>query len=132
MTQYLRAVNRGEAKALARREDQFSHLEDEIYKVMMELTCTKEAAVRDHAVLSDRIADIAHQLKTPLTSMSLMAELLEEYQPEEAKEYLWRLKNQVERLKNLASGLLILAKLDSHNTPYSKERLALFDGSRSC
>ena len=125
LTQYLRAVNRGEAKALARREDQFSHLEDEIYKVMMELTCTKEAAVRDHAVLSDRIADIAHQLKTPLTSMSLMAELLEEYQPEEAKEYLGRLKNQVERLKNLASGLLILAKLDSHTLLFKKERLEI-------
>lgn len=121
LTQYLGAVNRGEAKALVRKEDQFSHLEDEIYKVMMELTCTKEEAVRDHFILSDRIADIAHQLKTPLTSMSLMAELLEEYQPEEAEEYLRRLKNQVERLKNLASGLLILAKLDSHTLNFRKE-----------
>lgn len=122
---YLQSVNRGEAKALVRKEDQFSFLEDEIYKTMMELTCTKEEAVRDHQVLSDRIADIAHQLKTPLTSMSLMAELLEEYQPQEAKEYLERLKNQVERLKNLASGLLSLAKLDSHTIVFHREEVGV-------
>lgn len=126
LTQYLRSVNRGEAGVLTRKEDQFSYLEDEIYKTMMELTCTKEEAVKDHQMLSDRIADIAHQLKTPLTSMSLMTELLEEYQPEEAREYLGRLKNQVERLKNLASGLLLLAKLDSHTIIFRKEAVEVW------
>lgn len=125
LTEYLQSVNKGEAGLLVRKEDQFSRLEDEIYKTMMELTCTKEEAVKDHQILSDRIADIAHQLKTPLTSMSLMTELLEEYQPEEAKEYLKRLKNQVERLKNLASGLLLLAKLDSHTIVFKKEKVGI-------
>lgn len=123
LTDYLLAVNRGEAAALSRAEDCFSHLEDAIYKTVMELNGTKEAAVRDHEVLSGRIADIAHQLKTPLTSMSLMTELLEEHQTKEAAEYLVRLKNQVERLKNLVSALLTLAKLDSHTLMFKKEQI---------
>lgn len=123
LTEYLLAVNRGEAAALSRAEDCFSHLEDAIYKTVMELNGTKEAAVRDHEVLSGRIADIAHQLKTPLTSMSLMTELLEEHQTKEAAEYLDRLKNQVERLKNLVSALLTLAKLDSHTLMFKKEQI---------
>ena len=72
--------------SLTRTEDQFSFLEDEIYKTTMELKHTKETAVKNHEVLEERIADIAHQLKTPLTSMSLMTELLEEYQTPETME----------------------------------------------
>lgn len=125
LTGYLRAVNQGGGAALCRSEDIFSHLEDEIYKTVMELRSTKEAAVRNHEVLAERIADIAHQLKTPLTSMSLMTELLEEYQTSETREYYSRLSNQIERLRILVSGLLSLAKLDSHGIVFQKERLEI-------
>lgn len=125
LTEYLRLINSGNAAALCRNEDEFSHLEDEIYKTVMELLGTKETAVRNHEILSERIADIAHQLKTPLTSMSLMTELLEEYQTSDTKEYYTRLSNQIQRLKNLVSGLLSLAKLDSHGIVFKEERLEL-------
>lgn len=125
LTGYLRAVNQGEGAVLCRSEDIFSHLEDEIYKAVMELRSTKEAAVKNHEVLAERIADIAHQLKTPLTSMSLMTELLEEYQTSETREYYSRLTNQIERLRNLVSGLLSLAKLDSHGIIFQRERLGM-------
>lgn len=114
MTEYLKAAERGEAAVLNRQEDMFSHLEDEIYKTVAELACTREEAVRDHEILAERTADIAHQLKTPLTSMSLMAELLSPSLEAENREYLDRLESQVERLKGLVEGLLTLAKLDSH------------------
>lgn len=127
LTEYMRSVHYGEAKTLSRKEDGFSQLEDEIYKTVMELKCTKETAVRDHQVLSERIADIAHQLKTPLTSMSLMTELLEDYQTEETKEYLVHLKNQAERLQKLVSGLLILAKLDSHVIDFEQNQVEVSD-----
>ena len=113
LADYLKAAGNNEAAALTRREDVFSQLEDEIYKTVAELTSTKEAAVKDHEVLAARTADIAHQLKTPLTSMSLMAELLNPSNKEDM-EYLARLKSQVERLKMLSEALLTLAKLDSH------------------
>lgn len=121
LTQYLLAAERGEAAALCRREDAFSHLEDAVYKAVMELRSTKEEAVHSHEVLSQRIADIAHQLKTPITSMSLMTELLEEGQTEEGKECLLRLSAQIRRLQNLVQALLSLAKLESHTIRFERE-----------
>lgn len=120
LTEYLKEVDLNGGKVLSRTEDIFSHLEDEAYKTVMELKSTKESAVKDHELLAERIADIAHQLKTPLTSMSLMTELLEEHQTEETKEYYIRLSAQIERLKNLVSGLLALAKLDSHGIVFDR------------
>lgn len=125
LTDYLRAVNSGTAGALRRSEDEFSYLEDEIYKTVMELQSTKEEAVKNHELLAERISDIAHQLKTPLTSMSLMTELMEEYQTSDTKEYYIRLTGQIERLKNLVSGLLSLAKLDSHGIVFKMEVLEI-------
>lgn len=121
LTEYLKAAGRGEAAALNRREDMFSHLEDEIYKTVAKLACTREEAVRDHEILAERTADIAHQLKTPLTSMSLMTELLSPALEAEDQEYLNRLEGQVERLKGLVDGLLTLAKLDSHTLEFHRE-----------
>ena len=120
LTAYLKAVNAQNGGTLTRTEDQFSFLEDEIYKTTTELKHTKETAVKNHGVLEERIADIAHQLKTPLTSMSLMTELLEEYQTPETMEYYQRLSTQILRLQNLVSGLLALAKLDSHGIVLEK------------
>lgn len=127
LTSYLLAANRGEAGVLRRREDAFSYLEDEIYKVVMELRSTKEEAIHNHEVLSERIADIAHQLKTPITSMSLMTELLGGQQTEEGEECLQRLGLQIRRLQNLVCSLLSLAKVESHAIQYKAETIELQD-----
>lgn len=75
MTQYLTAVLEKE-HILVRQEDEFSQLEDEIYKTVSELNLTREQAVQERQTLADNLADIAHQIKTPLTSMRLLTELL--------------------------------------------------------
>lgn len=125
LTRYLKAVNAGQGGSLTRREDAFSFLEDEIYKTTTALKGAKEIAVKNHEVLEARIADIAHQLKTPLTSMSLMTDLLEEYQTQETREYYNRLTTQITRLQNLVSGLLALAKLDSHGIVLEKKQFRM-------
>ncbi len=112
LTQYLE-VNLGKESVLLRCEDEFSHLEDEIYKTVGELRCSKEFALKERQTLSDNLADIAHQLKTPITSMSLMAQLLSENCPDEEIDYINRLTNQISRLERLVSSLLTLSKLDT-------------------
>ena len=126
-TAYLKSVNAGHAGSFTRMEDEFSFLEDEIYKTTTALNSAKEIAVKNHEVLEARIADIAHQLKTPLTSMSLMTDLLEEYQTQETLEYYNRLTSQITRLQNLVSGLLALAKLDSHGIVLEKKQFRIQD-----
>ena len=63
LTAYLEDVNQGRETVLSRREDEFSILEDEIYKTVRELRRTKEEACQERQNLADNLADIAHQLK---------------------------------------------------------------------
>nr|WP_263867469.1 HAMP domain-containing sensor histidine kinase [Clostridioides difficile] len=113
LTRYLEEVNLGKESVLLRYEDEFSYLEDEIYKTVGELRCSKEFALKERQTLSDNLADIAHQLKTPITSMSLMAQLLSENCPDEEIDYINRLTKQISRLERLVSSLLTLSKLDA-------------------
>lgn len=121
LTNYLEEVNLGKESVLLRCEDEFSHLEDEIYKTVGELRCSKEFALKERQTLSDNLADIAHQLKTPITSMSLMAQLLAESCPEEEIDYLNRLTNQILRLERLVSSLLTLSKLDASTLTFENK-----------
>lgn len=125
LTVYLHAANAGEVSALSRQEDCLSYLEDEIYKTVTELSTARTSAVADHAALSDQIANMAHQLKTPLTSMSFMAELLEMHQTPDTAEYLLRLNHQIDRLRTLTSNLLTLARLDSHAITFTPKPVEL-------
>lgn len=113
LTRYLEAVNCGQEPLLTRHEDSFSHLEDEIYKTVTELRLSRNAACQERERMADNLADISHQLKTPLTSMSLMAQLLAEQAQENQEPYLERLSRQISRLERLVSSLLALSRLDA-------------------
>lgn len=114
LTAYLEDVNQGRETVLSRREDAFSILEDEIYKTVGELRRTKEEACRERQNLADNLADIAHQLKTPIASMSLMVQLLQqEGEIQGTREYLDRLENQIFRMEYLVASLLTLSRLDA-------------------
>ena len=124
LTAYLEDVNQGRETMLARREDSFSILEDEIYKTVRELRRTKEDACRERQNLADNLADIAHQLKTPITSMSLMVQLIqEEGEIRETKVYLARLESQISRMEYLVAGLLTLSRLDAGTLELEQESL---------
>lgn len=59
-------------------EGELSILKNEIYKVTLMLSKQGEFLKRDKERLADAISDISHQLKTPLTSMMVMIDLLGE------------------------------------------------------
>jgi signal transduction histidine kinase len=72
LTDYLEQINTGGASILtALGEDKFSKLEDEIYKTVTHLLQTKEAAVKAKRNFARNLENIAHQLKTPITALSL-------------------------------------------------------------
>ncbi len=124
LTRYLEKLNLGQEVALLQeKEDSFSRLQDEIYKTVTMLYRTREEAVTVKENYADNLANIAHQMKTPLTSMSLMSQLLKINYREE---YAQLLQKQVERLTKLEEALLLLSKIDAGVMVLSKEAVDVY------
>lgn len=62
-------------------------------------------------------SDVAHELKTPLTSIRLVAETIEPRVDPAAKIWVERLLNEIERITNLVNDLLELGQMDVGITP---------------
>ncbi|MEF2966984.1 HAMP domain-containing sensor histidine kinase [Paenibacillus sp. M1] len=123
LTSYLKSVNLGRYSLLVRKEDAYSHLEDEIYKTVTGLRQSRVNAIRERQSLARNLADISHQLKTPITSMSLMTQLLAEQRTGEDAVYIEKLDRQLHRLNTLLSSLLTLSKLDAGTLEMKCERI---------
>ena len=111
MTALLEAARSGTPLPLwDERESLFSPLADEIGKTVTELARTREAAVAARDGFARNLANIAHQLKTPLTALSLTAQ--EAGEPARSA-----MAPQITRLTGLEEALLLLARLDSGTLP---------------
>ena len=71
---------------------------------------------RFNKIRRDFVANVSHELKTPATSLKLLAESLEEAideDPVQARLFAAQLKKETERLAQLITDLLDLARLES-------------------
>ncbi|MDO4719244.1 MAG: HAMP domain-containing sensor histidine kinase [Peptostreptococcaceae bacterium] len=105
------------------KQDAFSILEDQMYKIFMELVEEKEKASIRAKNQIEYLEDIAHQIKTPITSMLFSIELIQD--SKEAEEELRLLKKQLQRLNSLADVLLKLSSLDSGTEEMKKDEFEL-------
>ncbi len=111
LTNYLEQINIGaEGTVVQTKEDEFSHLQDEMYKTVTELWQTREAALKAKTNFADNLANIAHQLKTPVTAASLSLQLMEKEAPDFRVE---QIRRQLERLETLEEALLTLSRIDA-------------------
>ena len=95
-------------------EGELSILKTNIYKATTTLKFQKELLANDKKMLADAIADISHQLKTPLTSMMVMNDLLEgEEDASKREEFIRTQSAQLDRMNWLIQNLLKLSKLDA-------------------
>lgn len=115
LTEYLRQVEEGNySLSLEKNQDIFSNLEDEIYKTVLALRESREKLRQEKERLADNLADISHQFKTPLTSLSVLSELLQRHlSGTEDAELVRRMEGQTDRLTDLTSALLTLSKADA-------------------
>ena len=103
-------------------EGELSILKNNLYKVIILLRSQNDMLKKDKLYLADALADISHQLKTPLTSMMVMSDLLKENKvPEKQQEFLGIMENQLDKMKWLITNLLKLSKLDAGTADYKKE-----------
>lgn len=122
---YLKRVNNGDysLELPDNDEGELSILKSEIYKVTVSLKEQNERLKKEKLQLADSLSDISHQFKTPLTSMSVMTDLLLEKQLEEQKraEFTGQLRAQLERLKWLTEALLKLSRLDADAVSFKQQ-----------
>ena len=105
------------------KQDDFSILEDKIYKLFIEIVEAKETSRKDSEKQIEYLEDIAHQIKTPITSMLFSIENLGMYFP--ANEDIEILKRQTIRLNSLSDILLKLSSLDANKDLMRKEEIRL-------
>ena len=79
LTEYLEKINTGGSGVLMQTgEDEYVKLQDEIYKTVTELYQTRDAALEAKKNFAENLYNIAHQLKTPITSISLSMQMMQE------------------------------------------------------
>lgn len=107
-------------------EGELSILKNNLYKVITLLRTQNEMLEKDKVYLADSLADISHQLKTPLTSMMVMTDLLKTEQPAEKKEeFIDIIESQLDKMKWLITNLLKLSKLDAGTAEFKVEEFSL-------
>lgn len=93
---------------------ELSKLRNELYKTTVLLKETAEISEKEN--LSTAIADISHQLKTPLTSIRIMLDNIQD-DPDMEKEvregFLIEISKQIDWISSLVVALLKIAKFDA-------------------
>lgn len=97
------------------REGELSLLKNDLYKITVTLRQQSDQLAHDKEFLQQLLGSISHQLRTPLTGMLVMADLLArpDLPTEKRQEFIGQLTTQLERMQWLLERLLTLSRLDA-------------------
>ncbi len=108
-------------------ESELSILKNELYKITVMLKEESEQAKEEKDALRKSVEDISHQLKTPLTSIRILLDSIEdtEMDKDTQKEFIHDISNQIENMNFLTVTLLKLARFDAGVVTMKKETILL-------
>lgn len=109
------------------REGAFSILKNDIYTLVHSEQEQKEVLSKEKERLAEYLSDISHQLKTPISSILLMAELMTDAPEKTQKEFLLHIKKEVRHMEWLVNALLKMAKLDSSVSHFKRDEIRVGD-----
>lgn len=95
---------------------ELSKLRNELYKTTVLLKETAEISEKEKENLSTAIADISHQLKTPLRSIRIMLDNIQDdpdMEKEVREDFLREISKQIDWISSLVVSLLKIAKFDA-------------------
>ncbi len=106
-------------------EGELAILKNEVYKLTLRMKEQAAALEDDKIYLADSIADISHQLRTPLTSINIILSFLSDksLSDEKYSEYIYELKKLLLRMEWLISSLLKISKLDAGTVSFSESKV---------
>ena len=105
-------------------EGELSILQSEITKVTLRIREQNEALKKEKQHLADSLADIAHQLRTPLTSANLILSLLKKSSDEKERKTLLRETEELfVQMDWLLTSLLKLSRLDAGIAVFQREKI---------
>lgn len=105
------------------KEGAFSILKNDIYAFVNTRNEQLKNVEAQRDVLAEYMADISHQLKTPITSMMIMTDLLEDASPEKRSEFIHNIKYSLGKMEWLVGALLKMAKIDAKAISFSKREV---------
>lgn len=111
-------------------EGELSILKNEISKTTTMLRQVADNSVKDKLNLKDSLGDISHQLKTPLTSITIMIDNIldnPDMNEKTRKKFLVNIKREILNINFLVMSLLKLSKFDANVVKFNKESVYLKD-----
>lgn len=129
ITKYLKDLQNNEfsLKIEENTEGELSELQNQIVKITMMLQKQNEIMKKDKNELIAALSDISHQIKTPITSINIMIDILKEQNVDEniKREYFHEITKQLTSINWLITVLLKLSRLDSGVVEFQKEKIDL-------
>ena len=127
LDQYLLAVLAGNYNLDIRDYEDgiLSSLKNDVYKMSVLLKEDKEHALEQQKYLESVLSDISHQLRTPLTSMYVMNDLLSDgkMRGNRKKEILSKNRTQLERIEWLITTLLKMSRIDAGTVTFKRGKV---------
>jgi two-component system, OmpR family, phosphate regulon sensor histidine kinase PhoR len=90
---------------------------------------------RLESIRRDFVANVSHELKTPLSSIKAYAETLRDRaltDPEISQKFLGRIEEQADRLHHLIIDMLMLARIESDHQPFEIVSVDVAEVARAC
>ena len=109
------------------KEGPFMILKNDIHTLISTQKQKVSVLENERKILEETLADISHQLKTPLTSMMIMADLLEDAPPIKQKEFISNIQTSLQKTEWLVSSLLKMAKLEAKTIKFNKKSVPVYD-----
>ena len=126
MTDYVYNSSEGRNFDMKNRnqEGQIGLLKTELIKMINILKEKVELLNNEKIFLNEVISDISHQLKTPMTSLIILNDLMYEDLPKETKiELLDKIKSQLNRMEWLIKSMLKLSKVEAKVIDFEKKEV---------
>lgn len=118
INEYIKQINNKNyiLKIEENNNGELSKLRNELYKTTVLLKEKAEISEKEKENLSTAIADISHQLKTPLTSIRIMLDNIQDdpdMEKEVREDFLREISKQIDWISSLVVSLLKIAKFDA-------------------